>query len=55
MFSKLGCPVKVITDNAQVFSASKFVGFHQKSNAMLSHSTVIIHKEMDWLNPLTKL
>jgi len=39
IFSRFGCPVKIITDNAQVFSSIKFVGFSQKYNVILSHST----------------
>jgi len=39
MFSRLGCPIKYITNNSQVFSSSKFVTFYQKYNANLSHLT----------------
>lgn len=39
IFSIFWCPVKIITDNAQVFCSSKFLYFCQKYNVILSHST----------------
>lgn len=39
IFSRFGCPVKIVTDNAQVFSSIKFVAFCQKYNVILFHST----------------
>lgn len=39
IFSRFGCPIKIIIDNAQVFRSSKFVSFCQKYNVILSHST----------------
>ena len=39
IFSRFGCPVKIITDNAQVFNSSKFIAFCQNYNIILSHST----------------
>ena len=39
IFSRFGCPIKIITDNAQVFNSSNFISFFHKYNVILSHST----------------
>eukprot|EP00253_Pinus_taeda_P016141 PITA_16141 len=39
ILSRFGCPVKIITNNAQVFNSSNFIAFCQKYNVILSHST----------------
>jgi len=39
IFSRFGCPVKIIIDSARVFNSSKFIVFCQKYNVILSHST----------------
>ena len=39
IFSRFGCPVKIITDNAQVFNSVRFINFCQTYNVLLSHST----------------
>lgn len=39
IFSRFGCPVKIIIDNAQVFISNKFTAFCEKYNGILSHST----------------
>ena len=38
IFNKFGCPVKIVTDNAQVFNSSHFVNFCQTYNVILSNS-----------------
>eukprot|EP00253_Pinus_taeda_P004647 PITA_04647 len=38
IFSRFGFPIKIITDNTQVFNSSKFIAFCQKYNVILSHS-----------------
>lgn len=37
IFCGFGCPIKIITDNAQVFNSSKFSAFCHKNNVILSH------------------
>jgi len=39
IFSRFGCPVKIVTDNAQVFNSIRFINFCQTYNVILSHST----------------
>ena len=39
IFNRFGCPIKIITDNAQVFNSSKFIVFCHNYNVTLSHST----------------
>ena len=39
IFSRFGCLVKIVTDNAQVFNYAHFIIFCQKYNVILSHST----------------
>ena len=39
IFSRFGCPIKIITYNAQVFNSSKFIAFCHNYNVTLSHST----------------
>eukprot|EP00253_Pinus_taeda_P030423 PITA_30423 len=38
IFSRFGCPIKIIIGNAQVFSSIEFVSFCRKYNVILSHS-----------------
>ena len=38
--SRFGCPVKIVTDNAQVFNSIRFINFCQTYNVILSHSTL---------------
>lgn len=37
--SRFGCPIKIITNNAQVFKFAKFMSFCQKFNIIIGHST----------------
>ena len=39
IFSRFGCPKKIVTDNAQAFKSGPMVNFCQKYNVVLSHST----------------
>ena len=38
IFSKFGCPMKIITDNAQGFNSFRFIKKIQTYNVILSHS-----------------
>lgn len=44
IFSKFGCPNKILSDNSQVFSSVMFIDFCQKYNIILSHS-IAYHPE----------
>lgn len=39
ILSRFGCPRKLVTDNAKVFTSSKIVKFCNDYNIILSHST----------------
>lgn len=39
IFSRFGCPIKIVTDNAQVFNSVRFINFCQTYIVNLSHST----------------
>ena len=39
ILARFGCPIKIITDNAQVFKFAKFTNFYQKFNIIIRHST----------------
>jgi hypothetical protein len=39
IFSRFGCPRKIVTDNAQAFKSMAMVRFFQKYNIVLGHST----------------
>jgi len=39
IFSRFGCPKKLVTDNAQAFKSASMVEFCRKYNINLSHST----------------
>jgi transposase InsO family protein len=39
IFSRFGCPRKMITDNAQAFKSNSMVEFYNKYNIKLVHST----------------
>jgi len=39
ILSRFGCPIKIITDNAQVFKLEKFNSFCKKLNIIIGHST----------------
>ena len=38
IFSRFGCPVNIVTYNAQVFNSIRFINFCQTYNVILSHS-----------------
>lgn len=38
IFTRFGCPKKLVADNAEVFRATKLIDFCQKHNVILSHS-----------------
>ena len=37
IFSRFGCPRRIITDNAQTFKSNKMVRFYEDYNIILSH------------------
>jgi transposase InsO family protein len=39
IFSRFGCPRKIVTDNAQDFKSMAMINFCQKYNIVLGHST----------------
>jgi len=39
IFSRFGCPKKLVTNNAQAFKSGPMVNLYQKYNVVLSHST----------------
>lgn len=39
IFSRFGCPKKLVTDNVQAFKSCLMVNSYQKYNVVLSHST----------------
>ena len=39
IFSRFGCPIKIMTNNAQVLNSARFINFCQTYNVILSHST----------------
>ena len=39
IFNRFRCPVKIMTDNAQVLNSSCFINFYEMYNVILSHST----------------
>jgi hypothetical protein len=53
ILARFGCPRKIVTDNAKAFIYMAMINFFQKYNIMLGHSTIIILREMGWLNHLT--
>ena len=38
IFSRFGCLVKIVTDNAQIINSARFINFYQTYNVILSHS-----------------
>lgn len=38
ILSHFGCPIKIITENSQVFKSEKFTSFCQKFNIIIGHS-----------------
>jgi transposase InsO family protein len=39
ILARFGCPRKIVTDNAQAFKSMAMIGFCQKYNIVLGHST----------------
>lgn len=40
IFGRFRCPIKIVTNNSQVFNSSRFINLFQTYNVILSHSTM---------------